>query len=549
MRFLVFFLISFCTLSCARQGSPSGGPKDETPPRFMGSSPDTLSVNVDTNLKEIRIDFDEYIVLKDYTQQIIVSPPFGSGTVFMPVGSPRKYIQIKLQEPLQENTTYNINFGNAIQDNNEANKLSYFQYVFSTGNHVDSLEISGRANVLSEKKLPENILVALYKTDSAYHDSIILREKPFYVSRPDAEGNFKLNYLRPGKYQLIAFDDVVQNMQFDPGQEKLGFSDEVIDLNENRELNIQLFKQLPAYKAGKAEQKGYGHLVFTFSGQPGEVEIRPIDFEFTTAHISHLSKSDSLNFWFRPKIDSISERSRRLNFLVRHQDRSDTVSVVYSNAVSHNLFIKEENKGAYTPSRKVKFSANYPVSEIDSAFISVKKDTLELPFRIIPEEKNENAFTLDFPIELNSAYEVSLFPNAVTDFFGKTNDTIQLKFKTKTRNDFGNLRLTLENKPQHPFWIQLLTVKDEVIDERYSTENSFEYTYLSPGEYYFRILIDENENGHWDTGDFFSRRQPETAVVYPIMLNVRAMWDLDETWVLKLPGNEESPAEGSGDSK
>src|SRR5690606_20766540 len=125
---------------------------------------------------------------------------------------------------------------------------------------------------------------------------------------------------RPGKYQLIAFDDVVQNMQFDPGQEKLGFSDEVIDLNENRELNIHLFNQLPAYKAGKAEQKGYGHLVFTFSGQPGEVEIRPIDFEFTTAHISHLSKSDSLNFWFRPKIDSISERSRRLNFLVRHQD-------------------------------------------------------------------------------------------------------------------------------------------------------------------------------------------------------------------------------------
>src|SRR5690606_7773198 len=112
------------------------------------------------------------------------------------------------QEPLQENTTYNINFGNAIQDNNEGNKLPYFQYVFSTGNHLDSLEISGKANVLSERKLSENILIGLYKIDSTYQDSIILRDKPFYVSRPNAEGKFTLNYLSPGQYRLVAFDDV-----------------------------------------------------------------------------------------------------------------------------------------------------------------------------------------------------------------------------------------------------------------------------------------------------------------------------------------------------
>src|SRR5690606_16518105 len=104
--------------------------------------------------------------------------------------------------------------------------------------------------------------------------------------------------------------------------------------------------------------------------------------------------------------------------------------------------------------------------------------------QIIREEKNQNAFTLDFPIELNSAYEVNLLPDAITDFFGETHDTIQIKFRTKTRNDFGNLRLTLQNKPEHPFWIQLFTQKDELVDERYSTENSFEYTYLNPGEYY-----------------------------------------------------------------
>lgn len=552
MRYLVLFFISLLVVSCARQGSPTGGPKDETPPRFIGSSPDTLSLNVPTNLKEIRINFDEYIVLKDHMQQIVVSPPLGSGTVYTPVGTAKKSIEIKLDEPLSENTTYNINFGTSIQDNNEGNKLPYFQYVFSTGNYIDSLEITGKATVLSEKKLSDKLLVALFKVDSAYKDSSILKKKPFYVSRLDAEGNFKLNYLRPGKYQMIAFDDVVQNMQFDIGQEKFGFVNELIDLNENRSVNIELFDQLPPYKAVKAEQKGYGHMVFKFSGQPDEVEIKPIDFDFTTSKISHKPKSDSLNFWFKPSVDSIADKSKRIKFLVMHHDRSDTVSAIYSNSQKHNLSLKELNKGGYTPSRKVKIAANYPITKLDSSYISVKKDTIDLPFKIIPDTKNENAFTIDFKIELASAYEVNILPDAITDFFDETNDSVKISFKTKTRNDFGNMRLSLQNKPDKPFWIQLLNNKDELIEERYTRDSSFDFNHLNPGEYYFKILIDENENEHWDTGDFFNKKQPEKALVYPAVLNVRAMWDLDEVWILpelNTPQKEESSTEDSEDSK
>ncbi|SMC32737.1 Ig-like domain-containing protein [Moheibacter sediminis] len=552
MRFLVFIFISILVLSCARQGSPTGGPKDETPPKFIGSSPDTLSLNVPTNLKEIRINFDEYIVLKDHTQQIVVSPPLESGAVYMPVGTARKYVSIKLEKPLEENTTYNINFGTSIQDNNEGNKLPYFQYVFSTGDYVDSLELTGKASVLSEKKLSDKLLVALFKVDSTYNDSAILKQKPFYVSRLDAEGNFKLNYLRPGKYQMVAFDDVVQNMQFDIGEEKFGFMDELIDLNENQTAEIQLFDQIPPYKAGKAEQRGYGHMVFKFAGQPENIEITPVDFDFTTSKISYKPKSDSLNFWFKPSVDSIYEKSKRLKFLVKHKDKSDTISAVYSNSQKHSLSIKELNKGNYTPSKKVKITVNYPITKLDSSYISVRKDTVDLPFKIIPDTKNENAFMLDFKIELASAYEVNLLPNAITDFFEETNDSIKISFKTKTRNDFGNLRLSLQNKPDKPFWIQLLNNKDEVLEEIYTTKDVFDFNHLNPGEYYFKILIDENENEHWDTGDFFAKKQPEKAMIYPAVLNVRAMWDLDEVWVLPEPNSlikEESSTEVSEDSK
>ena len=537
MRFLLPIFCILILFSCARQGTPSGGPKDTDPPKFLSSSPDTLSLNVPTDTKEIKIEFDEFVILKDHSKNVVVSPPLGSSATYSPLGTASKTVRIKLNEPLQANTTYNINFGNALQDNNEGNKLSYFQYVFSTGDYIDSLEISGKAAVPSVRKTPENVLVALYKIDSAYNDSLILRQKPFYISRLDSAGIYKLNYLKPGKYQMVAFDDEVQNMQFDIGSEKFGFVEEPIDLEDNQTMNIQLFDQIPPYKAEKAEQKGYGHMVFRFKGQPEELEIRPLDFEFTTSKISYQPKSDSLNFWFQPSVDSIAENSKRIHFLVKHKEVSDTVSVVYSNLTQHKLSLDRKSILDYAPSRKVQFRANYPIVHLDSSFVTVMKDTIQLPVKLIPHPKDENSFTLDFPIELASNYRVELLPNALTDFFGKTNDTIQFDFRTKTRNDFGNLKLTLENKPPQPFWIQLLNEKDEILDEKFSTNSVFEYNHLPAGKYYFKILVDENENGFWDTGDFFTKKQPEKSYVYPSTFNVRVLWDMDETWIL--PSNAE----------
>ena len=556
MRFLTIIFSILILFSCARQGTPSGGPKDTEPPKFLSANPDTLSLNVPTNLKEIKIDFDEFILLKEPNQNIVVSPPLGSTATFAPVGSANRSVRIQLNEPLQENTTYNINFGNAIQDNNEGNKLSYFQYVFSTGDYIDSLQISGKANIPGLRKQPENMVVALFNIDSTYNDSIVFRQKPFYVSRLDSANNFNLNYLRPGKYQMIAFDDEVQNMQFDLGKEKFGFIENHVELTENQEINIELFNQLPPYRADKAEQKGYGHIVFRFNGQPETVEIEPVDFEFNTSKISYEPKSDSLNFWFNPAVDSIAENSKRINFAVKHQEQTDTISVVYSNGKQHKLSLDRKSKLEIAPSRKLRFTANYPIVYLDSSRVTVLKDTIELPVRLIPDLKDENSFTLDFPVELSSTYRVELLPDAVSDFFGKTNDTIQFDLRTRSRNDFGNLKLRLQNKPEHPFWIQLLNDKDEILDEKYTTAIEFDYNHLTAGNYYFKILVDENENGFWDTGDFLTKKQPEKAFVYPSLINVRVLWDLDETWVLpakqeeiliEMDENEKSPSETEED--
>ena len=556
MRYLGILLGLFLIVSCARQGTPTGGPKDETPPKFLNSNPDTLSLNVPTDLNEIRINFDEYILLKDHTQNIIVSPPFGKNPTYMPVGTPNKYVRIKLNEPLKENTTYNINFGNSIQDHNEGNKLPYFQYVFSTGAYIDSLEISGKAKIPSMRKQPKNLMVGLYKVDSAYTDSLILTEKPFYIAKAGEDGSFKLNYLHSGKYQLIAFDDEVQNMQFDLGKEMFGFVEEPIELGENQTFSLELSNQSTAYRVGKAEQKGYGHLVFRFSGNAEKVEVKSLDYDFTTSKISYIPKSDSLNFWFNPSLDSIAEKSKRLRFTTQYKGQVDTISLVYNTTQKHNLKVEKIGKLTESPTRKPTFRTNYPLTHVDSAYVRVMKDTIQLTHRLIQNPKKENEFSLDFPIELSSQYKIEFLPNALRDFFGETNDSLVFEVRTQAKNDLGNLHLKLEGKPNHPFWLQLLDEKDEVLEEIYTTASEFEFNFLKTGNYYFKILVDENENEFWDAGDFFTKKQAEKSFLYPEMISVRALWDMNETWILTAPETpkpqeseiEKSPSETEEDS-
>ena len=290
MRFLSILIGLLILTACARQGTPTGGPRDETPPRFLNATPDTLSTNVSTDLSEIRIDFDEYLVLKDYTQNIIVSPPLSSTTTFTPVGTPNKSIRIKLNEALAPNTTYNINFGNAIQDHNEGNVLPYFQYVFSTGEYIDSLELNGKVRVPFVREQPKNLMVGLYKIDSTYNDSIILQQKPLYIAKANEKGEFTLNYLKEGKYQLIAFDDEVNNMQYDFGKEKFGFIDEFIDLNERIDggssledyddmekwlLNVELFKREDTVPPGYAIGFEYYFMDRPHNEIVGLINLRP----------------------------------------------------------------------------------------------------------------------------------------------------------------------------------------------------------------------------------------------------------------------------------
>lgn len=209
MRWIAFVALLWLVMACANVVPPTGGESDTVPPEFVRSSPANYSTNYSGGI--IKIDFDEYIKIQS-PANILISPSLET----KPEIKERYrsvYVDLKGQK-LSENTTYTINFASSIVDINENNKQTNFRYVFSTGDYLDSLKITGQI-LLAEKRTGEtDILVGLYPEEQG--DSALYKHKPFYFARTDAEGRFSLENLKYGRFRLFAFKDENNNLLYQP---------------------------------------------------------------------------------------------------------------------------------------------------------------------------------------------------------------------------------------------------------------------------------------------------------------------------------------------
>ncbi len=223
-KFLGFLVLTALSLSCAQVGSPTGGPRDKDPPRVLESIPTNYSTHFEA--KKIQITFDEYIVLDNVNQELIVSPPMEEQPE---VKLKKKTLIIEFEEELKENTTYTFNFGNAIIDLHEGNKLQNFEYVFSTGDILDSMSVKGNLRYAETLEKPEEAISIMLYTD--LRDSVPLTEIPLYVGRSNDSGVFSVNNLRPGEYKVFALKDGNNNLLFDLPGEEIAFLDTSLTVN------------------------------------------------------------------------------------------------------------------------------------------------------------------------------------------------------------------------------------------------------------------------------------------------------------------------------
>ncbi len=530
---LLFSLaILMLVIGCAKKGAITGGEKDEQPPVFIKALPANFSTGFNKN--EIRIYFDEYIKLKDPQKQIIVSPPMDPKPTITPLGGASKYIKIKFLDTLLENTTYSINFGESVVDNNESNALPFFRYVFSTGDFLDSLSIKGNVSDAIKREVDPNITVALYEIDENYTDSLVFNTVPRYITSTLDSTVFNLYNLKAGKFKLIALKDPANNYTYEPKQDKIGFYEEIITLpaDTSKILNINLFKEILDFKALKPKQASKNAIIFPFEGEIDSMKVKllseaPDNFE---TRIFPDKKTDSLHYWFRPFFEADSLIFEATN---SNQYR-DTLITRFKDQYKDSLQLSSEIGSSLPLNKNFTFSANTPLDSINEKLISLTdKDTVDVPFSIALD-KTKNEASLVFDKSENDSYTLQLLPEAVSDFIGNVNDTINLNFRTKKLADYGTIFLTLQNVETYPVLVQVTNEKEVVISEKISNQQEIlTFDYLDPGKYLIRVISDTNTNGIWDSGNFLKGIQPEVVRYFPEVIDVRANWEIKQTFILE----------------
>ena len=242
MRKIIYTILSLAIVSgCAKRGSPTGGPTDSIPPVLVNANPKLNSTNFDS--EEIRLTFDVFVKLDKVQDQLIISPPIEKNAYeIKPLTGVTKKVFLKFIDTLDINTTYTINFGNSIKDNNENNPLTFFSYTFSTGETIDSLYVKGNISDAYDIVTDEYVSIHLYRIDSTLNDSIIFNKRPTYISNSLDSTSYTFKNIREGKYLIVAMKDVDNNYFFDPFYDKIGFIDSLITLPKDSIIDFKLFK-------------------------------------------------------------------------------------------------------------------------------------------------------------------------------------------------------------------------------------------------------------------------------------------------------------------
>lgn len=391
LSLLMACLITPMLYSCAKMGAPDGGWYDETPPRVIGATPAEKSTHIDK--RNIRINFNEFVKIDNPTQNVVVSPP----QLEVPeIKGEGKSINVKLIDKLQPNTTYTIDFSNAISDNNEGNPLGNFTYSFSTGNHIDTLEVAGYVVQAADLEPVKGILVGLYAdlSDTAFKTKPMLR-----VSRTDSRGHFIIRGVAPGKYRVYALQDADGDYSFKQRSEMLAFNHDIIEPSFRPDVRQDTLWRDSLHIESIA-QVSYTHFL------PDNICLRAFNEIVTDRHLLKSERPEPNHFTlYYTYGDSVLPNVRGLNFNTKdafvvessaHKDtvtywlrdtalvNQDTLKMVVTQNISDSTGVLRQQEDTLTLLAKVPYAKR--LKDKQKAFDEWKKKQDKLKKRGEPYE-------------------------------------------------------------------------------------------------------------------------------------------------------------------
>lgn len=406
--FLIGLLVAVMAAGCAKEGMPTGGPKDETPPKVLGAEPKTGSTN--WTAKEFMILFDEYVTVKDADKNILVSPPMNTKPEYTTKGHA---VVVKLKDSLRANTTYLFQFKEGIVDYNEGNPLASYEYVFSTGSSIDSMTIRGKVlDALTHQTYKSEgvITVVAYSVDQMAHfdsiqnlyldsllkadttgtlaekidkthlgDSIVAKEKPLYMTRCDQEGKFEMNHLREGHYRVLAFDDGDNNLLLKAG-EAVAFLDTLV-LAEHMP---------PPPDTAKTDST---QMDSTMADSVAALAD-------TLTQNSQLSTKDSKDSLSHSLVDSLTSSSDSLTSTTAQPISNTILNIsLYKEEVQRLAKVEFKGKGQITLATVLPLTEHYtlrPLDTTDKRVLYIKSNAKRDTLNIWTEDKNCDSIRLLF---------------------------------------------------------------------------------------------------------------------------------------------------------
>ena len=545
--------------SCANtKAAPSGGPKDTIPPVLQKITPEQNTRNMPLAGVQIALNYDEYTVIKD-ASGIYLSPP----TKHAPSAKVKgKSIVVTLRDTLAENTTYTVSFNNALADNNEGNMAPSFTYVFSTGDSIDSMYLTG--TVLDCEKLTpvKNILVALYEDLS---DSACMNSLPVAAARTDDWGFFVVRNIKPNAYQIYAYSDEDKDNKYLQGEDFIAFNDSLFtpdlivrdsvyelmsfDMKDTlacskreSQLTLLLFKETASRqfiknKGRKDNKRGFirfnAHNTVLNSFQIFGVDSTAITTHFTP-------ERDSMDFWIDtqyPLPDSLLLSVEYLktdslgNLVMTMEDIAVSLSDEAKSALAEkakadtviNVSYECKNENVEQDGITLRFPDPLKTISTDSIlFISTnpKNQNDTIPFSFEADKSEFGAYRLQSSQKYQTGYkyQVVFLKNAFIDIYGRKNKENTLDIELPNTDKTSSITLNVSGVDQNIYIIELVSSDRKQVFRKFTVDKDTKlyFPYLKEGQYTFRVTEDRNGNGIFDTGNLLERLQPEKVILFKL---------------------------------
>ncbi len=534
--FAIFLVLISASYNCANIQQPMGGPIDSIPPKILQEQPANLQVNFAD--KKIVLTFDEFIRITNPNKEVSISPDMET---FPKITANRKQVEIELPENLEAQTTYVINFGKAIVDNNEGNPLENYSYVFSTGDKIDSLSISGKViNALTNEPEIQTSVILI----PVAQDSIFGKRKANIFATTDSTGNFKLNYLRPDTYRIYALKEQNNDRIYNSPDEWIGFLKDSIELTKDTSgLQLLISKEIPAKtRIIDRNLDGKGALSLTFNQELFDPILKIVNPDSLDQNklVHFNSKKDSAIIWLSSlTFDSVKvklfDKEEFLDSMLLRRPSSDKYNRTM--LLTTNLLNNKVNRVKH-----LRLFSSSPIEQLNRNKISLLEDSILVNnYQLARDTSDNRILTIRYGWKAGKNYELKLEEDAIQNKFLDKNELVSFKFTFDETDRYGDLTIksTLPDSNQ-TFIVELIDENNTkiVANKTITTSENIEFKNIQEGKYRIRFIYDENKNGRWDPGNLTTKTAPEKIWYYEKVFNIRPNWEQEET--ISVP-NQDAP--------